>query len=140
MDTSFAKPTLIASTRRFGDLGGELYPERIAIEGEERIIPHEIGELDQAPHAKLGQRCIAGGLADLVGAEEFPAIVHHGRLIRGQACQLFLLPQAVNDVILDAGLSRVAGAIRATVSSFTLIPLAIIGVGGPLESRNPVGL
>jgi hypothetical protein len=84
---------------------GEPYPERIDIEGEERIIPHEIGELDQAPDAKLGEGCIEGGLADLVGAEEFPAIVHHGRLIGGQVCQLFLLPQAINDVIPDASLA-----------------------------------
>src|SRR6266511_4033461 len=46
---------LLDRQRRFGDLCGELDLERIDVKGEERIIAHEIGELDQPLHAKLGQ-------------------------------------------------------------------------------------
>lgn len=89
----------------FADRGAEPYPERIDVKGEERIIAHEIGELYQTPDAKLTERRIEGGLADLAGPEEFSAIAHHGRVIGSQTCQLLLLTQAVHEVIPDTSLA-----------------------------------
>ena len=79
--------------------------EGIDVKGQERIIPHEIGELNYAPDAKLCEGRIEGGLADSVRAEEVSPIVHHGRLIGGETCDLFLVTQMVNNGIPDSCLT-----------------------------------
>ena len=89
-------------------IGGKANFKGVDVKGQRRVISHKGGQLCQTPDSEVGQGGIEGGLADLMGAKELPAVVNDGAFFRAQTVQRLLVAQAIYYVVAETGLAAEA--------------------------------
>src|SRR5438093_1041345 len=91
---------------RLRTAGRHINLKRIGVEGQQRIIPHQGGQLGHAPGAKLGESGVKRRWTRLVRRAQLLHVGAHDLLGGGQGRQRRVVPQGIHERLADALLTR----------------------------------
>src|SRR5437867_5083157 len=91
---------------RLRTAGRHINLKRIGVEGQQRIIPHQGGQLGHSPGAKLGESGLKRRWTRFVRLAQLLHVGDHDLLGGGQGRQRRVVPQGIHERIADALLTR----------------------------------